>query len=147
MDNHPKRRKSKDNPYKISVCNNKYLIKFKSSDNSLKEFEITKEIYNVFDKFELEDISQMHKDDNHKDLSSYDYNEISDNYIFNNSSFEFKTVEKIVEEKIRNEKLHEVINSLPEVQKRRIKMYYFKNLKLEEIAILEKLRIKQYQKV
>lgn len=42
MDEHPKRRKSKDNPYKIYICNNKYLIKFKSNDNSIKEFEIAK---------------------------------------------------------------------------------------------------------
>ena len=51
MDKHPSRRKSKDNPYRISVSGGKYLISFKSNGKTVKEFEITKEVYEVFDKF------------------------------------------------------------------------------------------------
>jgi len=138
MDKHPSRRKSKDNPYRISVSGGKYLISFKSNGKTVKEFEITKEVYEAFDKFELEDISQMHKDDYHRDLNHYDYTETADNYIFNNSVCEYKSVEETVEEKIRNEKLYQVINSLSEVQQRRIKLYYFKHLTLDEIANLER---------
>lgn len=145
MNRHPKRRKSKDNPYKIYICNNKYLIKFRSNDNSIKEFEIAKEIYDAFDRFELEDISQMHKDDNHKDLCSYDYSEIVDNYIFNNSIYECKSVETIVENKILNEKLKFAINQLSEVQKRRIIMYYFDGLTQQEIANREQTSLRAIQ--
>lgn len=137
MDRHPKRRKNKDNPYKILINNGKYFVIFKNNKTT-KELEISKKVYDAFDKFELEDISQMHKDDNHKDLNYYNYSEISDNYIFNNSIYEYKSVEDIVEEKITNEKLYRVINSLSKTQKRRIELYYFKHLKLEEIANLEK---------
>lgn len=138
MDKHPSRRKSKDNPYRITISNGKYLVSFKGNDRVLKKLEITKEVYDAFDKFELEDISQMHKDDYHRDLNYYDYSESADNYIFNNSLCDYKSVEDVVEEKIRNEKLYQAIDSLSVVQRRRVKLYYFKHLTLDEIADLER---------
>lgn len=47
MDKHPKRRKSKDNPYKIIIENNKYLITFKNSNNAVEKIEIKKEMLMV----------------------------------------------------------------------------------------------------
>ena len=64
----PKRRKDKDNPYKLSYGNNNetYMITF--IDNNIEKIvEISKEIFDTFDSFELEDISQLHKIDKYID--------------------------------------------------------------------------------
>ena len=58
MDKHEKRNKDKYNPYTLEVRENDcYILKFKDSKNTLQEIIISKEIYEAFDKFELEDIS------------------------------------------------------------------------------------------
>lgn len=42
-----------------------------------------------------------------------------------------------------NQELHKAIDELSEIQKQRIIKYYFKNMKLEEIATEEKHPFKQ----
>lgn len=61
----PKRRKDKDNPYTIIKVNNKYFISFKDNINVKRVIEVSKEVFNAFDKFELEDKSQMNKIERH----------------------------------------------------------------------------------
>lgn len=41
---------------------------------------------------------------------------------------------------LQNEKVHNAIGMLPEVQKRRIKMYFFDGMTYEEIAAREKCK-------
>lgn len=53
----PKRRKDKDNPYTIIKVNNQYFISFKDNINVKRVIEVSKEVFNAFDKFELEDKS------------------------------------------------------------------------------------------
>ena len=67
MDKMPKRRKYKDNPYELmkDSKNDIYLIKIKSFNNSFQIVEVSKEVYKVFDEYELKDISQMNEYDNH----------------------------------------------------------------------------------
>ena len=48
-----------------------------------------------------------------------------------------KTVQEIVEDNISYEELRNAINTLSDIQKRRIKMYYFEDMTLDEIAKLE----------
>ena len=43
-------------------------------------------------------------------------------------------VEEIVIRNLQNEKIHNAIEQLPEVQKCRIKMYFFEGMTYEEIA-------------
>ena len=49
MDNSPKRRKSKDNPYRLITSSNKSLmiVSFKDSNNITQNIPITKERYGV----------------------------------------------------------------------------------------------------
>ena len=49
-----------------------------------------------------------------------------------------KSVEEDVEELIEHENLKEAINKLSSIQKRRLKMYYFDDMTLDEIALIEK---------
>lgn len=61
----PKRRKSKDNPYNLILLNDKYYLTFKDGRNVQQTVELSLDIFEAFNKFELEDISQMHKYDKH----------------------------------------------------------------------------------
>ena len=63
MEKHSKRNKSKDNPYTLSYneTTSSYVVEFKDNKNIIQKVEISDEVYQAFDKFELEDISQIHK--------------------------------------------------------------------------------------
>jgi len=134
MDIKPKRRKYKDNPYTINKdsITNKYYIKFKDSMNKEQLVEVDAIIYKVFDDSELNDISEMNEYDNH-----IEHSEIYEYKIDLISSGKIKSTEELVEDKMLHEELKTAINELSEPQKRRIKMYYFENMKIEEIATLE----------
>ena len=53
---HPKRRKYKYNPYSICEQNGCYYIKFLDGEHKKHKFEISKELYETFNEFELKDI-------------------------------------------------------------------------------------------
>ena len=130
----PKRRKSKDNPYTLFYSEEKkiYMIKFKDSKGLLQNIELTDELYQIFNKFELEDISMMHKIDKY-----IEHSEVFEETLYRRSIKKVISIEEEVERNISFKELKEAINSLPIVQKRRIKMYYFDDLNLEQIAKIE----------
>ena len=67
MNKRPKRRKSKDNPYVLKYDEKKqsYIVLFKDSSNNFCEVEVSELVFEAFDEFELEDISQMHESERH----------------------------------------------------------------------------------
>ncbi len=117
----PKRRKSKDNPYTLGYDDYRqiYTISFKDINNFLQTIEIDELLYNEFNKFELEDISQMNKFDNH-----IEHLEISDEMLYKKAFIKQSSIEEIVEEKIQIEQLKKNINELPLIQRKRLKKSY-----------------------
>lgn len=134
MANMPKRRKSKDNPYSLNYNeeNNTYKVSFKDGINIFHEIEVSEKIYEAFDKFELEDISQMHKYERH-----IEHSEIYENTLNSRAVDKPTSLEQEVENKIMVDELKDAINLLSEVQKRRLKMYYFEDMTLKQIADIE----------
>ena len=133
--NRPKRRKSKDNPYMLKeLGNNEYTISFFNGRNELVVLNIDEKIFRAFDRFKLDDLKQLNEIDNHRDFRTINNSEENENIIYNTISNSSKSVEEIVEDKIINEELYNAINSLNDIQKDRIKKYYFENKTLEEIA-------------
>lgn len=65
MGEHPKRRKDKYNPYSISEMDGTYFVSFKDGQGVVNKYEITKELYNAFNSFELEDLSYLNVWDRH----------------------------------------------------------------------------------
>lgn len=55
MVDRPKRRKKMDNPYNLKIINNNYYIIFKSN-NKYNEVEVTKEVFDLMNRFELDDL-------------------------------------------------------------------------------------------
>lgn len=135
MAERPKRRKHKDNPYTLEFVEekNSYRVSFKDVKGKFRRVEVNKEIYQAFDRFELDDLSELNEFDNH-----IEHSEIYENNLNERAMDKPLGVDEIVETMLINEELKKAINELSDVQKRRIKMYYFEDMTLEDIARVEK---------
>lgn len=135
MDQRPKRRKHRDNPYVLEYNEKeeKYIIHFKNGEGILQSVEIDYQLFSTFDKFELEDLSELNEFDNH-----IEHSEIYEESIHIRTADKPMNLEEEIEIKIDNEQLHKAISKLPEVQKRRIIKYYFEEKTLQVIAAEEK---------
>lgn len=148
MANMPKRRKSKDNPYILDYRYEEeiYSVSFTDGNKITHNIKISKKVFEAFNEFELEDISQLHKIDKHIEDITIDNTDYTDIVLYHFSNINNKSVFEQVEEKLRNEELYKAIELLSDVQKRRIKMYYFEDMTLQQIADLEECSIKNIYK-
>lgn len=131
MNANPKRRKYRDNPYTLMNNEDEFCILFIDSSNNVQIIEVPEFVYDTFNLFELEDLSQMNEYDRHIEHMSFD--DISFSKITNKQ----KSLEDEVINKILCDTLKKEISKLPEIQKRRLVMYFFNNMKLKDIALLE----------
>jgi len=132
MENRPKRRKHKDNPYELNIIDSKYIVKFKDNKKETHYVEVNAQIYEIFDKFELRDLSELNEYDNH-----IEHLELYDETLERRIIHKQELIEDVIIRKVTFEKLHDAIQQLSEIEKRRIKMYYFEDKTLEEIAKIE----------
>lgn len=135
MGNRPKRRKNKDNPYTLlyDEKNNTYFVIFKDGEKQTHIIEIEKVIYEAMNKFELDDLSAMNEYDNH-----IEHSEVFETTLNKRILYKPLDVDEVVEHEIIRKELKKAINQLSDVQKRRIKLYYFEDKTVEEIAKMEK---------
>ena len=135
MAERPKRRKHKDNPYTLEFIEekNSYRVSFKDVKGKFRRIEVNKEIYQAFDRFELDDLSELNEFDNH-----IEHSEVYENNLNKRAMDKPLGVDEIVETMLINEELKKAINELSDIQKRRIRMYYFEDMTLEDIARIEK---------
>ena len=133
-DPRPKRRRSKDNPYEIYSIGAQtdqphYYIAFTDSTGVRQELEIDESLFDVLDRFELDDLSFLNEVDNH-----YERSELTEASL-NARAFELpETVEETVMQRDENERLHRAIAMLPEKQRKRLTLYYFRGLTYAQIA-------------
>ena len=137
LDPRPKRRKDRDNPYTIfttgfNTATPHYYLSFVDSNNMERCIEIDKPLFNAFDRFELEDISFMHKVDKH-----YERTEQTEASLNKRAVKPQESVEEIVSQRIEVDRLHQAIAQLPEKQRRRLVLYYFGEFTYEQIAAME----------
>lgn len=139
----PKRRKYKDNPYTLNYCEERdiYIISFKDSKGILQNIEVTETIYKAFDRFELDDLSEMNEFDNH-----IEHSEIFENNLNNRAMDKPISLEDEIIRKSTFDELKKAIEMLPEVQKRRIKKYYFGDKSEAQIALEEQVSQKNVSK-
>ncbi len=136
MEKQPKRRKFYDNQYTLLTENNTYYVIFKDSKNIVKKIKVNGDIFEEFNKYELDDISQMHKFERH-----IEHFELTEETLY------FKTLKKetdildliIKEEQLK--RLYNAISNLSNLQKKRIILYYFLENTLDEIARQENCSI------
>ena len=130
--NHPNRQKDKLNPYTLSVENNTYYISFTDGQGAFHKQEINQDLYSAFDRFELDDISQINEASRH--LSEMGMTEESLCHLIADPS---ESMEDRVYRRIMYQKLHKAIDQLPEIQRRRVLLYYFEGHTYEQIAQME----------
>lgn len=142
MKNNPKRRKDKYNPYELEKSDNesKYKVKFKNFNNEQFNIEISEEMFIEFNRFELEDVSQMNEYDRH-----IEHSQLIEATLHNRIKEKGLNVEDLVISKMENEKIHIAISRLPEIQRKRIILYFFKDMKLREISKKEHTSIRAIQ--
>ncbi len=136
-DPRPKRRRDPDNPYRIfstgiGTASPRYFLAFTDGCGAQHRLEIDKDLFEAFDRFELEDISQMHRIDRH-----YEQSEPTEVSLYKRAACQPEDVEEIVFHQLEAEALYRAIDELPEVQHRRLILYYFGELTYEQIAEIE----------
>lgn len=127
----PKRRKHKDNPYTLLIDDNIYKVAFLDSRNMIQVIEIDADIFEVLDSFELDDLSELNEYDRHIEhlsLEEVPYKKYSSKVL--------NLEEEILQNMLYNE-LKIEISKLPEIQRRRLVLYFFNDLTLQEIAIID----------
>ena len=134
MDKNPKRRKYQDNPYCISKDEEKklYVVTFKDGTGIMQKIQITKEVWEVFDEYERLDLSQMNEFDNH-----IEHSEIYEENLIKRANEKQISLEDEFIRQATFKELKNAIDVLPEIYKRRIKLYYFEDKNEEEIAEIE----------
>ena len=128
----PKRRKDKYNPYTLTQKEDKHFLSFRDGQAVFQELEITKELFEVLNHFELDDLSILNEWDRH--IEHFEQTEQSLN---RRAFFKAESVEETVLRSIEYERLHRAITQLPETQRRRLMLYYFEGLTYEQIARME----------
>ena len=137
-DKRPKRRKDKDNPYELFSDGNGtpaalYYIRFKDGQGMEHHMEIKKPLFDALDTFELEDLSHLNEVDNH-----YERSELTEAALHERAFAVSPPIDAIVSLKMEREELHRAIQALPEIQRRRLILYYFGEMTYEQIAEIEK---------
>lgn len=137
-DKRPKRRKDKDNPYELlsvgmDTPTTHYYIRFKDGQGVEHCLEIEKQLFDTLNAFELEDLSHLNEVDNH-----YERSELTEAALHERAFVVSTPIEAIVSHKIEREELHKAIQSLPDLQRRRLILYYFGEMTYEQIAEIEK---------
>jgi len=137
IDPRPKRRKDKNNPYEIfttgiDTAQPRYYLSFVDGGGVKRCVETDKALFDAFDRFELDDISFMHKADKH-----YERLEQTEESLYKRALYPPIPVEEIVAQQAETDELHKAIAQLPEKQRRRLVLYYFGELTYEQIAAME----------
>ena len=127
--NRPKRRKDKYNPYTIFEKDGQYYVSFKDGQGVSHKLEISKVLYDTFDSFELSDLVYLNVVDRHIEQS-----EVWEATLNVRAVKKPEGIEEVVLKKIQAETLHTAMKKLPEMQRRRMRMYYFEDMTYEQIA-------------
>ena len=130
--NHPNRKKDKLNPYVLTVEKEDYFVTFSDGQGVKHKEKISRELYELFNRFELEDISQLNV------ISRYlEHSELTEGTLNQRALFQPESLEDTICRKNMYEQLHTAISLLPKVQRHRLILYYFEGYTYEQIALME----------
>lgn len=137
IDPRPKRRKDKDNPYRLftvgaATSEPHYFIEFKDGSGTEHCLEIEKPLFELFDQFELDDLLRLNEVDRHLDMR-----EPANVPIEESEQSSKQSAELIVLRELESEALHSAIMKLPQLQRKRLILYYYGELDDRQIALIE----------
>lgn len=136
-DPRPKRRIDKDNPYRlftVGIASDEphYFVRFKDGTGTEHCLEIERTLFELFDQFELDDLSYLNEVDNH-----YEHSELTEVSLNRRAFTPEVPVESLVLDRLESDALHSAILMLPEIQRRRLIFYYYGGLTHQQIADIE----------
>lgn len=139
-DPRPKRRRDMDNPYTIFTQGSRnegpyFFIAFRDARGEDVCLDVGQSMYELFDRFERDDLSHMNKSERYHERSV-----LSEEEITRRAFYPQEDVFDIVYRKLRREMLYEAINKLTKTQQRRLLLYFFGGFTYEEIAQIEGCR-------
>lgn len=85
---HPNRKKDKHNPYTLMIVEGRYYLSFKDGRGVMQNIEIEKVLYDLFNRFELEDISYLNRVSRHIEHSELTENSLNDRVFYKEESLE-----------------------------------------------------------
>jgi len=134
IDPRPKRRKDKDNPYRLftvgaASSEPHYFIEFKDGSGAEHCLEIEKPLFELFDQFELDDLLRLNEVDRHLDMRELSKVPAEESEEISKQSAELTALRNL-----ESEALHSAILRLPETQRRRLILYYYGGLTQQQIA-------------
>ncbi len=137
IDPRPKRRIDKDNPYRLftvgaTTSEPHYFIQFKDGGGTEHCLEIEKPLFELFDQFELDDLTRLNELDRH-----LDDRELSTVPADESEEIRKQSAELAALRKMESEALHSAILRLPEVQRRRLILFYYGVLTHQQISDME----------
>lgn len=132
-ENRPKRRKDKYNPYTLYSENGRYFVTFHDGDGVYHKQELSEQLFEIFNRFELDDLVYLNVWDRHMEHSQLWDASLNERCIHKSES-----VEEEVLMHLQNATLNKAIARLPELQQRRVRMHFFEQMSYEKIAVKEK---------
>lgn len=114
------------------ILDGRYYLSFKDSRGALQSIEIDEVLYELFNRFELEDISYFNKLSRH-----IEHSELTEASLNERAFCKPESIEEEVSRNMEYELLHRVIEKLPEVQRRRLLLYFFGEMTYEQIAAIK----------
>lgn len=133
-DPRPKRRKDKDNPYSlfstgIDTNDPHYYLSFLDGQGVPICIEISHSVFEVLDRFELEDLSYLNKQDKY-----WDGTELTDDLLAGRTTAGQELLEDLIARQSVYALLHRAIQKLPQTQRRRVVLHFFNGYTYEQIA-------------
>lgn len=135
MDESPKRNRDKYNPYYLSSDKNKGIFIVKIVNKDIGEdvsVNISKELFDLMDELEKDEARIIQSDKRNLEKS-----ELMEMTLYTRAMEKPKSLEDKVIEKIEKEKLRKALNSLSDMQRRRILLHFKYNLSFSQIAEIE----------
>lgn len=120
--------------------NNKFYIIFRNYENEKITSEIPKEVFDIY----IES-KKIYKKNQNEQERHWELSELTEVTLYKRASKYQESIEATIINTETNQNLHIAISKLPEIQKRRIKMKYFENMKEKELAEKEKSSVRAIQ--
>ena len=134
---HPNRKRAKENPYYLYEKEGQTYVSFKDGEGMEHTIKISKELYEAFDTFELEDIRHLNAVSRH-----IEHSELWDETLNRRAFWKPERIDEVVFYNLLVESLRTAILALSDKLRRRLTQHYFDNMTYKEIADREKCSVR-----
>lgn len=118
----------------------RYFVSFTDGDGDFQRVEINRDIYCA-----LYELNKIDRNITRSDERNLEHSELTDASINRRSFEKTKDAEEIILEKEMKTEFWKAIGELPDVQRKRLLLYYDYGFSLKEIALMEKCSIRAIQ--